>query len=151
MTDGNSDTLKRHLSAEAGHDAGAAAACYAEDGWYEHVALGLRFEGRDAVEAQYASSYATFPDLAFEIEGEVLSGDIAVHWGRIRGTATGEFLGQMPTDRSVDDAMTAIYEIRNGVISSERVFLDLATMAAQAGWHLDEIRTALGLDTTSTP
>jgi hypothetical protein len=102
MTDGNSDTLKRHLTAQADLDAAAAAACYGEDGWYEHVALGLRFDGRDAVEAQYASSYATFPDLAFDIEGEVLSGDIAVHWGRIRGTAAGEFLGQVATGRSID-------------------------------------------------
>jgi hypothetical protein len=47
--------------------------------------------------------------------------------------------------------MTAIYEFRNGAINSERVFMDLATMAAQAGWDLDEIRTAVGLGTTSTP
>jgi predicted ester cyclase len=81
----------------------------------------------------------------------VLSGDIAVHWGRIRGTAAGEFLGQVATGRSIDVAMTAIYEFRNGAINSERVFMDLATMAAQAGWDLDEIRTAVGLGTTSTP
>src|SRR4051812_31294233 len=67
-------------------------------------------------------------------------------WGRLCGTASGEFLGQPPTGRAIDIAMSAIYDFRDDSIISERVYLDLATMAAQAGWDLGGLRAALGLD-----
>ena len=36
--------LAEHLRAEAAHDAAAAAACYHDDGWYQHEAFNLRFQ-----------------------------------------------------------------------------------------------------------
>jgi predicted ester cyclase len=106
----------------------------------------LRFDGREGVESQYAASYATFPDLEFVVEGELSDDDTTVQWGRIRGTALGEFIGQPATGKAIDVAMTAVYSFRDGLIASERVYLDLATMATQAGWDLRAIRAALGLD-----
>jgi hypothetical protein len=52
-----------HIAAEDRHDHVAAASYYTEDGYYRIVPLGLRFEGRDAVAAQYGASYAAMPDL----------------------------------------------------------------------------------------
>jgi len=66
--------VEEHLAAEARHDAAAAAATYAAHGYYHHVPLGLRLEGRDAVAAGYASSFAAFPDSDIVNDGEVIEG-----------------------------------------------------------------------------
>ena len=66
--------VHQHLAAEARHDATAAAATYASHGYYHHVPLGLRLEGRDTVAAGYASSFAAFPDSEVVNDGEAVEG-----------------------------------------------------------------------------
>lgn len=76
--------LHRHLAAEAVHEAAAAASAYAEDGYYENCALGLRFEGRAAVEWQYAVSFETVREMTVTYLFEHIEGDTALQCGRIR-------------------------------------------------------------------
>ena len=57
------ETLRRHVDAEAAHDAAVAASTYAEDGHYENAGLGLRFEGRTMVEFQYAGSFESIKNM----------------------------------------------------------------------------------------
>ena len=76
MTEDNvRKVLAAHLAAEAAHDAAGAAAMYAEDGFYENHALGLRFEGRAGVELQYAASYETIRDMKATYLFEHVDGD----------------------------------------------------------------------------
>jgi len=139
-----SATLSRHLAAEASHDAEAAAACYVEDGWYEHLALGLRFAGREQVAAQYVASYQAMPDIAFVVDHEFIAGDTVVQTGTFTGTVTGEMLGLAPTGRRVQVPMTAEYGFRDGLIEHERILFDLATFADQAGLDIATLRAAVG-------
>ena len=106
--------VDEHLVAEARHDAEAAAATYAPHGYYHHVPLGLLLEGREAVAAGYASSFAAFPDSEISNEGEVVEGNHYVHWGRFRATLTGSWLGLPPTNRRLDLPFAAVIEVREG-------------------------------------
>lgn len=142
-------TLERHLRAEANHDADAAAACYCADGWYEHEAFNLRFEGRDSVQGQYALSYEAFPDLAFTVEEEIEDTRSIVQRGRFQGTFTGALLGLEPTGRAIDVPMSAFYTFRDGLILSERISMDIAVFAEHAGIELADLQDAVGFDTAA--
>lgn len=143
-------TLAEHLRAEAAHDAAAAAACYHDDGWYQHEAFNLRFDGRDGVELQYGLSYEAFPDLAFEIDEQVSGENVIVQRGRFRGTFAGSLFGLEPTGRLVDVPMAAFYEFREGLILSERIVMDLAVFADQTGLDFAELQRALDIETSAS-
>jgi steroid delta-isomerase-like uncharacterized protein len=132
----------RHFDAEARHDATAAAATYAEHSYYHHVPLGLRLEGRDAVTAGYAASFAAFPDSEAVNEGEAVEGHTYVHWGRFRATVTGSWLGLAPTHRRLDLPFAAVIEVRDGRMVGETLYYDLDTLCRQAGYSVDTVRGA---------
>jgi steroid delta-isomerase-like uncharacterized protein len=132
--------LAIHMDAEARHDAAAAAATYVEDGYYDVVALGVRFHGREAVAMQYAASALAIPDSHVRMDGELIEGDRLVHWGTFHGTVTGELLGQPPTGRSIALPFIAIIEFADGKMRGERLYYDLATLCDQAGLRLDAVR-----------
>jgi len=134
-----------HIAAERDHDAVAAASYYTVDGYYEIVPLGLRFDGRDAVAAQYAASYAAMPDLEAPVEREVVDagGGWLVHQGRLVATVTGSFAGQPPTGRRIDLPFVAFYEIHDGKIAGETVHFDLAGFCHQAGLDVTKVRAAV--------
>lgn len=134
--------VDEHLAAEARHDAAAAAATYAPHGYYHHVPLGLRLEGRDAVAAGYASSFAAFPDSEIVNDGDAVEGDHYVHWGRFRATLTGSWLGLPPTNRRLDLPFAAVIEVRDGHMVGEALYYDLDTLCTQAGFSVDAVRAA---------
>jgi len=134
--------VHEHLDAEARHDA-AAAATYAPHAYYHHMPLDLRLEGRDAVAAGYASSFAAFPDSEVVHDGEAVEGDIYVHWGRFRGTVAGSWLGLPPTNRRLDLPFAAVIEVRDGRMVGETLYYDLDTLCAQSGHSIDAVRAAV--------
>lgn len=134
--------VHEHLEAEARHDAAAAAATYAPDGYYHHMPLGLRLEGRDAVAAGYASSFAAFPDSDVVNDGEAVEGDVYVHWGRFRGTVAGSWLGLPPTHRRLDLPFAAVIEVRDGRMRGETLYYDLDTLCTQSGHSIEAVRAA---------
>ncbi len=137
----------RHLSAEQAHDAAAAAGTYGDRCYYRVMPLDLTFTGRAAVEAQYAASYAAFPDARFEIETEVIEGRWLFHAGVMHATATGSFFGQAPTGRPVHLPFSARIEFADGAMVGETIWYDVATLCAQVGVPVEPVRdvaSALG-------
>ncbi len=132
----------QHLAAEERHDAAAAAATYAPHGYYHHVPLGLRLEGKDAVAAGYAASFGAFPDSEVVNDGEVVEGNTYVHWGRFRATVSGSWLGLPPTDRRLDLPFAAVIEVGNGYMIGETLYYDLDTLCAQSGHTIEAVRVA---------
>lgn len=130
----------QHLAAELAHDHEGAAATYLDDCYYEYVPLGIRLEGRPAVALNYAMSYASVPDVAFEIDHELVDGERLVHWGRMTGTVTGEYLGQAPSGRRLNLPFVGTFEFRDGAMLGEQIFFDLATLCDQAGFDLAEVK-----------
>jgi steroid delta-isomerase-like uncharacterized protein len=134
--------IDQHLDAEARHDAAAAAATYAEHSYYQHVPLGLRLEGRDAVAMGYAASFAAMPDSELVEEGRTIEGTRFVHWGRFQATLTGSWLGLPPTGRRIDLPFAAVIELGDGRMVGETLYYDLATLCDQAGYTVDAVRAA---------
>lgn len=133
---------RRHLAAEQdSHDPHAAAAEYADDGYYDIVAFGVVLRSRTAVEHNYATTMRAIPDIHFEIDGEVMDGDTLVHWGTMVGTVIGPYLGQPPTGRHLRVPFLARFEFGDGVIQGEQVWFDAATLCEQAGLDLETART----------
>lgn len=135
----------RHVAAENRQDLDAAVATYHEECYYENVALGIRFEGKQGVALQYAATFNTFPDFEGRIEGRAFGRDLLVEWGRFSGTAKGEFMGLQPTGKRVEVPFCAVITFRDGLMEGEKVFFDLATLCDQAGVSIEEVRAAAKL------
>jgi predicted ester cyclase len=133
---------RTHLDAEQAHDATSAAATYVDHGYYRVMPLGMTFEGRQAVAAQYAMSYVTFPDARFEIADEVVKGTVLFHSGVMHGTADGPFLGHPPTGRRVALPFSARIEFAEGAMLGETLWYDLGTLCDQIGVPYDAARAA---------
>jgi len=132
----------RHVAAEDRADLEGALATYAEDCFYEVVALGARAEGKDAVRAIYTGTMNGLPDSKFEIQSEACADDTLVAWGIFCATMTGPFLGQEPTNRRFELPMITINSFRDGLMAGERIYFDLATLCEQAGLDLSKMRDA---------
>ena len=137
------ETLRRHLDAEAAHDAAVAASTYAEDGYYENTGLGLRFEGRTMVEFQYAGSFETIKDMKATYQWEYVGDDLVVQHGRITGVAAEEMFGVPSRSGALDFPFTAVITFRDGVMLGEHVFFDLELVCAQAGLEVAAVLDAL--------
>lgn len=142
MTAVQSETLQVHLTAEAQHDAAAAAAVYAPAGFYENVALGVRFEGRDLVEAQYGAPFEFINEMTATYDWEQTVGEVVVQCGRITGSAGTELLGVPCRGGALDFPFTAVIVFRDGVMLGEHLHYDLELFCEQAGLDVVELRSA---------
>lgn len=133
---------KTHVEAELAHDSARAASTYHPDGTYRHIPTGLFFKGREAVKLQYAMSYVSFPDQSFDVEREVLDGDTLMHWGTLKGTVKGAFLGLPPTGKPIALPFAAAIEFRDGAMSGETVWYDMLTLCEQTGYPLEAVQKA---------
>ncbi|MGH6873075.1 MAG: ester cyclase [Rhizomicrobium sp.] len=133
---------RKHIAAELAHDSACAASTYLAGGYYRHMPTGLHFKGRDQVKLQYAASYVNFPDQTFEIESEVVEGDVLMHTATLHGTARGAFLGLKPTGRCIALPFVARIEFRDGAMAGETLWYDMLTLCEQAGYDPAEVRKA---------
>ena len=133
---------RKHVEAELAHDSGGAASTYLADGYYHHMPTGLMFRGREAVALQYAMSYVSFPDQTFDVEDEIVEGDVLVHWATLRGTVKGPFLGLPPTGRKIALPFVARIAFSEGAMAGETLWYDMLTLCDQAGYAPDAVRAA---------
>ena len=133
-----------HVAAENRRDAAAAAATCHPEGFIENVALGVRFEGHAQIAAQYAALFHAFPDAEMVQEGEAFGTDVLVAWGVFRGTMRGPFLGVAPTGRRIAIPFVNVVPFRDGLMLGERAYFDVATLCAQAGLALEDLRAGGG-------
>src|SRR3989442_1127168 len=112
------------------------------EGFIENVALGVRFEGHAQIAAQYAALFHAFPDAEMVQEGEAFGTDVLVAWGVFRGTMRGPFLGAAPTGRRIAIPFVNVVPFRDGLMQGERAYFDVATLCAQAGLALEDLRAS---------
>ena len=136
------EVLARHLAAEEVHDAEAAAATYVEDGYYDLVPLGIRFDGREMVAFQYASSYDLIRNSKATYDWDLVRGDTIVQCGRLTGDVGPQFLGIPTTGTRFDFPFTAVVTFRDGLMEGEHVHYDLNLFCQQAGVDVDAVREA---------
>ena len=122
---------KRDASWRA-RDASALAAGHALDGrvcspmWRERL-------GRDAILESYRQLFETFPDWEFNGQTLLIDGDSVAQPFSATATLKGEFMGLPPTNRRCQIEGVRLYEMKGGLIQSERRLYDFTGMLIQVG------------------
>lgn len=120
---------------------------YAKDGfgnlalWNEVVAPDFVYHfcnqetihGLKAAKEFEASLFEGFPKLQRTVEDVIAEGDKVVIHSTLRGTHTGNFMGILPTDKSVDVSDLTLLRIANDKIVEEWYELNLLAVMKQLG------------------
>lgn len=77
--------------------------------------------------------FEAFPDLRFEIEQILASGNHVVSRLHLTGTHRGNYLGIAATNKPIDIHACSVVELRNGKAIRSRVYADNATLFQQLG------------------
>lgn len=138
------DLHDRHVAAENRGDLAAALELYTDDCYLQHVSLGFRLEGREAMASYYDRIQAVFPDKQLVFEGETYGPDVVVAWGNLEATVGGAFLGVESTKVGERVAIPHIVMVtfRDGLMHGEHLVVDVATLCDQAGFDLLSVLAA---------
>ena len=134
-------TLARcYAGAKSEQDVGAALTVCSEDFVLETVPLALASRDRKEAERLLALFFEAFPDYTIEAEGSAAENGAGACWGHVRQTFRGPFLGHAPTGKSARHPFVSLFEARNGRLTRERYFFDLASLCEQIGLPLAAAR-----------
>ncbi|HZS14140.1 MAG TPA: ester cyclase [Candidatus Dormibacteraeota bacterium] len=130
------DAYQRLHDAFKGKDEAALRAAAAPD--VEFVMPGMAVTGIDAYMEMARVWWNAFPDLDMTVRSVTVDGDTAVEEGVFRGTHTGAMPspdGQLipPTGRRVELAYADFFTVRDGVVQSDRLYMDRMAMLEQLG------------------
>jgi predicted ester cyclase len=70
--------------------------------------------GRESYRATVEMTRTAFPDFRNPLELVVAEGDLAVSYGRMLGTNTGEMMGMPPTGKTIDLPVFGMLRFRDG-------------------------------------
>jgi steroid delta-isomerase-like uncharacterized protein len=89
--------------------------------------------GKEAAKELIATYFRAFPDLRFDVEQIIASGDYVVSRWRSKGVHKGEFNGLPSTNKPVSLKGCTVSEIRNGRIVKSSIYFDQLLMLQQLG------------------
>lgn len=134
-----------YAAAKNAHDVDAVVAAYAPDGVYRSIGFGEPVQGHEALKDFYAALFTALPDYHGEFEGITYSENNAVAWGRFGGTIAADFLGLgAKIGRRVDIPVTFVCTFRDGLLTSDVGYFDVATFCEQTGIRLAALRPTIG-------
>ena len=121
----NSEVVGKHIALEA-DDTEAALELYTDDIVWESPARNLRFEGKEAVAANYRRMFSSLDFASFELQPveRFATDDRVVDDCYVRFALTGDGFANapaMPGDR-VELRLVHIFEMRDGKIARESTF-----------------------------
>lgn len=121
-----------YLGAWSHRDAHAVSALFADDGVYIDSFLDRELSG-EAIARHVDRILAAIPDIAFEIVGEVLTGEttVASRW-ILRGTSSGKIAALGPSGAAVELRGADFLRVRDGAIASVQIYYDSDTAPATA-------------------
>ena len=121
-----------HMTAENHGDIDAAVAVYTED--VEHDVVGFPnspSRGKDAARNFYAYLTANFRSESWDVLRQFFADDAMVLEQLMTGTVIGSLLGLPGNGRRISFRMMHVFEFRDGLISRENIWLDIAAVADQ--------------------
>lgn len=126
--------VRDYFQAWTSHDASRIVSFMADDVVYEDVALGARYEGREAVMEFVAETERWSNDLRFDLVSEVQSGDsFAAEWV-MSGTNTGETRGLPATGKTFSLRGSSVGRLNSdGLIVENRDYWNAADYLVQVG------------------
>ena len=77
--------------------------------------------------------FSAFPDIQIHVEDMFAGDDKVAARVRLKGTHTGEFLGNPPTGNKIDYESNELYRIAGGKIAEEWICSDMLTLMSQIG------------------
>jgi steroid delta-isomerase-like uncharacterized protein len=89
--------------------------------------------GRDGARQLWQTLFQAFPDLKYETEQIIASGDHVVVRSTLTATHQGSFAGIAPTNKKVSWGSCVIAEIRNGKAIRTRTYADNVSLFRQLG------------------
>ena len=104
------------------------------DDFVEHEDLSGLPQTKEGVKEFFRANYAAFPDLRFEADDIIASGDRVAARFRMTGTNDGEFMGMPATGKKVDAQGVDIVRFdENGIGVEHWGVFDAMTMMQQLG------------------
>ncbi len=128
------ETVERALAAYNAHDAAGFASYFAEDGVMRVIATGEVSEGREKIQAAREETWRAL-DYTLETRGIYECGEeVWVEW-TLTGTHVGELMGIPATHLRVEGLLGCSHLTfgADGLVASDLVYFDLATMFRQLG------------------
>jgi len=99
----------------------------------ESETLPAPVHGPEGVRQMLNMVFTAFPDLRFEVEQILASGDHVVARLRMTGTHKGNFAGIAPTNKQVSWQACNVVELRNGKAIRGRMYSDNVSLFRQLG------------------
>jgi steroid delta-isomerase-like uncharacterized protein len=98
--------------------------------------------GPEGAKRTTATYLTAFPDLHFEVQQVIATGDHVVTRWRATGTNNGEFNGMPPTGRRVCINGCSVAEIRNGRMIKSVMYFDQLSLLGPLTHNTDQAATA---------
>lgn len=130
-------------AAKSEQDVGAALAVCSEDFSIDTVAFGIASRDRKETEQHLALFFRSFPDYRVKLDGFANGPGHVACWGRARVTFGGDFLNVRATGKSADLPIFCVMAVRDGQLTSERFFFDLASLCEQIDVPVETLSAAL--------
>jgi steroid delta-isomerase-like uncharacterized protein len=92
-----------------------------------------QIHGPDGARQMLEGYFKAFPDLHFETEQILTSGDYIVVRAKLTGTHKGNFMGIAPTNKTIQTHGCNVIEVRNGKVVRSRIYADNAKLFQQLG------------------
>jgi steroid delta-isomerase-like uncharacterized protein len=115
------------------HDAERYVEFISDDYVWESDAFPFPIRGREAVKTVMQMYFAAFPDIQFEIETTVASGNFVAKAWIATGTHKGEFLGVPATNKRVSLRGCTMIELKDGKIVKSTAYSDRMALMQQLG------------------
>lgn len=130
----NIQVVREVFAAWNAHDADRLTALLGEEFESKSDAWPAPIRGREAQRELMRTYVTAFPDLRFDVEQLLPSGDYVISRWHATGTHRGELMGIPPTNRRGEGIQgCTVAEVRNGEIVREWVYWDVATLLRQLG------------------
>lgn len=127
------DLLIRHLRAENAHELEATLATLTEDCVFDDRTLGQVFHGREGAGRYYRMWWDAFGQTVQSERRHIPAPDQCIVEVRFQGRHVGPFLGIAPTGKQIDLPIAIFIDLKDGLMSGERFYWDLATLLRQLG------------------
>jgi steroid delta-isomerase-like uncharacterized protein len=129
--------VREHIETENRHDMAAMLATLADDDPIRDEVAGKLYRGEKDVAGRYAELWRAFPDFTVTPIELHESGDVVVMQADYSGTHRGPYRGHSGTGRSFNCRIAVVFRFLGHRVSSETIYMDLASQLRQLGLSSD--------------
>lgn len=132
------DQIESYIAAWNRHDVNAILEYFADDCYYEDTAFALVNRGKEEVRAFCEHSFATMPDMHFDIKDAFIEGDgLGWEWTVSGSIKDGHAIGVAVKDAFVSADGASITRFRDGLIIKNVDYYDSRSFLKQLGVQSD--------------